>query len=66
MACRINRGKTGIERTSSAKPTAAMKNDEPKTAIGIRRSCGLAQIDKPEDTKVAMITAIPAPCGVGT
>ena len=62
-----SRGSTGIELTSSAKPTAAMNSVAPNSATGSMRSgvTALAMI-APATTTVAPITAMPPPCGVGT
>ena len=64
--CSSSRGTTGIELTSSAKPTAAMNSVAPKTATGIFMSAVPASAMAAAATiSVAAITAMPAPCGVG-
>ena len=63
----VSRGSTGMDLTSSAKPTAAMNSVAPKTATGIFISAVPAKaMTAPATSSVAAITAMPAPCGVGT
>ena len=64
--CSSSRGTTGMEWTSSAKPTAAMNSVAPKTATGIFISAAPANaMAVTAAISVAAITAMPPPCGVG-
>ena len=66
-ACSKSRGSTGTGLMSSAKPSAAMNKAAPKSPAGkIEPASGMKAKARPATTSVAAITAMPAPCGVGS
>lgn len=62
-ACSTSRTSTGSDLMSSANPTSAIATVAPTSAGGIATSAKLPQADA--TSRVAEITAMPAPCGVG-
>ena len=63
-ACSNRRGSTGMDLMSSAIPTSAMKKVAPNSTTGAGKPSTTAAV--PLTASAADITAMPAPCGVGT